>query len=91
MAPKILISSALVLAGVFAINIPAVCLAQFADGSGINIEKQVHKVLITGQQIETKPVSTITLRYRRSAIFSSSSRAMYADNMETIAVNEKQG
>ncbi len=91
MAPKTFIFLALVLSGVFTINIPVVCSAQSAEGSGINIEKQVLKVLAAGPQLETKQVVKIPLKYRRNAISYISSRAMYADNTQMTAADEKQG
>jgi hypothetical protein len=91
MAPKTFIFIALVLSGVFSLNTLAVCLAQSADHSEIIDENQAHKVLSTKQQIETKPVVKKPLKNRRNAIFYMSSPAMYADNMEIIAADEKQG
>lgn len=79
MAPKTFIYIALILSGVFVFNIPATCLTQSSDNTGINKQNQVQKDLTEEQQIEKKQDLKVIPKYRR-ALTKVKSRSMYALN-----------
>jgi osmotically-inducible protein OsmY len=85
MTKKIAIFIALWVAVVFLINVPAICLAQSADNTGINKRDQSKQELTAGQQGETKQDREITQKIRR-AIVTDKSLSTNAHNVKIITV-----
>lgn len=85
MTKKILLVMLSMIAGVFLVNTPGVCVAQSADNTGINKRDQSLKELTADQQGETKQDRDITQKIRR-AIIEDKSLSTSAHNVKIITV-----
>ena len=86
MAPKTFMYIALIFFGIFVCNIPAVCLTQSSDKTGICSEIQAQKDHTVGQKIAAKEFLQGVLRDPRDFV-RFKSRAMYADNVKFITAD----
>ncbi len=86
MAPKTFIYIALIFSGIFVCNIPAACLPQSSDKTGICNEMHAQKDGVVGQKIAAKHDLRGIPRDPR-AFVKFKSRAMYADNVKFITAD----
>lgn len=86
MVNKISLFMVLFVSTVFLVNIPAVCLAQSVDNTGINKRDTSPDKLTADQQSQTKEDREITQKIRQ-AVVADESLSTYAHNVKIITVD----